>query len=117
MNEYSPLLIRLEVQIFSMYKKVPPWTQLVDYLDKKKYMICDWKEIGKHSSRVPAEMDMVFIPNYRSSFGKELINNNEKKFIGLMLIFGQLDLLKIIAKALDFKSKDIFLGLNDKYFY
>ena len=117
MKDYNPLLIRLEVQIFSMYKNVPPWTELVDFLNKKKYMITDWKEIGKHNSRVPAEMDMVFIPNYRSSFGKDLIINNEKKFTSLMLIFGQLNLLKIIAQELGFKSKDTLLGLNDRYFY
>ena len=70
-----------------MYKSAPGWDKLISYLYDLGYMIVDWKGIGSHATRTPAEMDMVFIPNFNSSFGKKLITANKEKFISLMLIF------------------------------
>ena len=80
-------------------------------------MVCDWRNIGSHATRTPAEMDMIFIPKYTSSAGRDLIKNNEEKFTSLMLIFGQLKLLKIIAKELNFKSLSSIDKFEDKFFF
>ena len=62
-------------------------------------------------------MDMVFIPNYLSDFGKKLILSREKLFISLMLIFGQIKLLQIISEKLNF-SENLELQKNkDKFFH
>tara|TARA_X000001036_G_scaffold377528_1_gene367390 strand:+ start:276 stop:1214 length:939 start_codon:yes stop_codon:yes gene_type:complete len=116
LGEYKPLMIKCEVQIFSMYKKEPSWTEVTDYLYKLGYIVSDWKNIGSHATRTPVEMDMVFIPNFLSDFGKKLILEKEKEFISLMLISGQIKLLKKVSKILDFKNSQFYLKTEDKYF-
>ena len=60
LGNYKPLLIKCETQIFPMYKEVPGWTELLDYLNILNYIIIDWKQIGSSITRTPVEMDMVF---------------------------------------------------------
>ena len=100
LGNYRPLLIKVESHVHSMYKNVPSWNELLDYLYKLNYVVIDWKGIGSHATRVPAEMDMIFIPNFKSESGKKLILKNENEFVSLMLVFGQISLLKIIAKKI-----------------
>ena len=59
------MLIKCEVQIHSMYKNVPDWTQLLNLLYELNYMVIDWKTIGLHATRSPVEADMVFIPDFK----------------------------------------------------
>ena len=117
MKNYKPLVIKLEAHIFSMYKEVPAWSELMDHLNKLGYMVCDWKGIGSHATRIPAEMDIVFIPNIKKEDGINLINRNENKFISLMLMFGYLDLLKIIARELKLKSYENLDNYKDRFFF
>jgi len=117
LGEYKPLLIKIEVQIVPMYKGVPDWSELINYLYKMNYMTTEWTEISSHITRSPTDMDMVFIPNYLSDFGKKLILSREKLFISLMLIFGQIKLLQIISEKLNF-SENLELQKNkDKFFH
>ena len=98
-----------------MYKKVPSWNELVNYLYKLDYILIDLKGIGKHITRIPAEADMIFIPNFETEAGKKIIHDSYKNFISLMLIFGQIKLLKslVLRLKLDFdKIKDF----EDLYF-
>jgi FkbM family methyltransferase len=115
-GSFNPLLIKIESHVHSMYKNVPDWSELLNYLYKLNYIVIDWKGIGSHATRVPAEMDMVFIPNFNKEVGKELIAKNEEKFVSLMLIFGQISLLKIISKKNNFKSFKKIKDLKDFYF-
>ena len=112
---YRPLLIKLEAHIFSMYKDVPNWGELLNHLHKLNYIAIDWKGIGSHATRIPAEIDMIFIPNFKNKEGRDLITANESKFVSLMLIFGQLNLLKLIMKRfnIDFTDLERF---EDLYF-
>jgi FkbM family methyltransferase len=115
LGNYYPLLIKIEAHIFSMYKDVPSWHKLLNYLYELNYVVIDWKDIGGHTTRVPAEMDMILIPNFNNDEGRNLIINSKEKFISLMLIFGQLDLLKLIFKRFDINIKE-FEKFEDLYF-
>ncbi len=106
-GEYRPLLIKIEAHIFSMYKDTPAWTKLVDRLNDLNYVLIDFKQIGKHKTRVPAEMDMLFINNFYNDTGKKKIIDNLEKFKALLLIFGQINTLKLILKKLKIDSTDI----------
>ena len=117
MGGYKPLLIRTEVHINSMYKNVPSWGDLLKFFNDMNYIPCDWKGIGSHSTRIPAEMDMVFIPNFKTNIGKTLIVENEKKFTSLMLIFGQLELLKQIGEDLKLDSIKTISSFEDRFFF
>ncbi len=114
-GHYRPLLIRLEAHIFSMYKGVPSWNKLLDYLYEMNYVLIDWKGIGSHRTRIAAEMDMILIPNFNNNEGKNLILNSTSKFISLMLIFGQINLLKIIMKKFNIENQEIE-KFEDLYF-
>ena len=115
LGNYKPLLIKIEAHIFSMYKDVPSWHKLLNLLYELNYVVVDWKGIGEHNSRVPAEMDMILIPNFDNNHGKSLIINSKEKFISLMLIFGQLNLLKLILKRFNIDMMDLE-KFEDLYF-
>ena len=114
-GNYRPLLIKIETHIFSMYKEVPSWHKLLNYLYELNYVVIDWKDIGEHNTRVPAEMDMILIPNFNNDDGRNLIMNSKEKFISLMLVFGQLNLLKLILKRFDIDNKEL-KKFEDLYF-
>tara|TARA_A100001011_G_scaffold129990_1_gene137023 strand:+ start:3204 stop:4142 length:939 start_codon:yes stop_codon:yes gene_type:complete len=116
LESYRPLIIKCEVQIFPMYKNVPAWTEVTSLLYKLGYIVSDWRKIGSHATRTPVEMDMVFIPNFLTESGKELIIEKEKKFISLMLISGQIKLLKKISKFLNLGHSKFYTKTEDKYF-
>ena len=116
LGEYFPLMMKIEVQIIPMYENVPSWGELVNYLYKINYMTSEWIEIGKHVTRTPAEMDMIFIPNYLTEFGKKIIMSREKEFISLMLIFGHIRLLQNISSKLNFATNSEIQKLKDNFF-
>ena len=116
LGEYFPLMMKIEVQIIPMYENVPSWGELVNYLYKINYMTSEWIEIGKHVTRTPAEMDMIFIPNYLTEFGKRIIMSREKEFISLMLIFGHIRLLQNISSKLSFATNSEIQKLKDNFF-
>ncbi len=115
LGDYRPLLMKIEAHFFSMYENVPSWNQLVSYLYELNYTLIDFKGIGNHSTRIPAEADMIFIPNFNNENGKEIIIKNREKFISLMLIFGQIKLLQIILKKFNI-ADDELMQLEDQYF-
>ena len=116
LGSFRPLLIKCEFQIFPMYKEEPRWTEVADLLYKLGYIVSDWKKIGSHATRAPVEMDMVFIPNFLIDSGKKLILEKEKEFISLMLISGQIKLLKKISKILNLGHSDSYMKTKDRYF-
>ena len=117
LGEYLPLVMKIEAQIIPMYEGVPNWSELINYLYSINYITCEWIEIGKHLTRTPAEMDMIFIPNYLTESGKKIILSREKEFISLMVIFGQIKLLQAISETLNFSKNEELQKLKDKFFY
>ena len=115
-GSYRPLMIKGEAQIFPMYKNIYNWTEISNFLYKLDYIISDWREIGSHATRTPVEMDMVFIPNFLSDSGKKLIIGKEREFISLMLISGQIKLLKKISNILNLSYSEHYAKTKDKYF-
>ena len=115
-GNYFPLLMKIEVQIFTMYKDMPNWTEILNYIYKLDYMLCSWKKIGAHETQSPVEMDMIFVPNFLTEKGKKLILSRENEFAFLMLIFGQVRLLQTISKKLEFKLNSNISKIRDKFF-
>jgi len=116
-GKYLPLLMKIEVQVIPMYENVPNWSELINHLYKMNYMTCEWIEIGNHLTRTPAEMDMIFIPNYLMESGKKIILSREREFISLMLIFGHIKLLQAISLELNFSMNSEVQKIKDKFFY
>lgn len=115
LGNFRPLLIKVEVHLFSMYEDVPSWHKILNLLYELNYVLVDWKTIGDHNTRVPAEMDILLIPNFNNELGRKLILNSKEKFMSLMLVFGQLNLLKIVMKRLEISNNEIE-KFEDLYF-
>ena len=97
-----------------MYKNTPNWLELVNLLYNFNYVLIDWK--GPRKTKSPAsEMDMLFIPNFNNVEGQKAIRDNIKKIMSLLLIFGQINILKLIMKRLKIDSKNID-EIEDLYF-
>ena len=60
-------------------------------------------------------MDMLFIPKFNNVEGRKAIRDNIKKIMSLLLIFGQINILKLIMKRLKIDSKNID-EIEDLYF-
>ena len=58
---------------------------------------------------------MLFIPNFESDEGRNIIMKNKEKFISLLLIFGQINVLKVIMKKLNITNDEVD-KLQDLYF-
>ncbi len=114
-GKYRPLLIKVEAHFFSLYENVPSWHKLNNFLYELNYVLIDLKGIGDHSARVPAEADLIFIPNFCNHYGKEIIAKNKEKFCSLMLIFGQIKLLQTIVNKLNI-NLGRFDKIEDHYF-
>ena len=114
-GNYRPLLIKTEAHFFSMYKNAPSWHKVVNFLYELNYVLIDYKDIGDHNTRITAEADMIFIPNFDNEIGEKLIKSNEEKFMSIMLIFGQIKLLQIIMKKFGINNKELE-QLEDHYF-
>jgi len=114
-GSFRPLFLKIEAHFFSIYKNTPSWHELVNFLYELNYVLIDWKGIGSHSTRIPAEVDMIFIPNFDNDSGKELIKANIEKFTSLMLIFGQLKVLQVILKR--FKISDNKIEQLEDYYF
>ena len=116
LGEYRPLIMKIEVQVFSMYENVPNWSELLNYIYNLNYMTCEWSGIGSHVTRSPVEMDMIFIPNYLSEIGKKIILSRQNEFLSLMLILGQVKFLQIISTELNFTINSEIQSLKDNFF-
>ena len=116
MQNYQPLLIKVQAFIFPLYKNLPNWTKLVDYLYSKNYILISSEDIGHQVTQEPFQKYMIFIPNFTNKSGISSILERENKFIFLLLIFGQIELLKIISKNLNFKFNNEIQKLKDSFF-
>ncbi len=116
LGNFRPLVIKLEVRIFPMYKNEPSWSKLISLIYELGYIVTDWKRIGSSVTRAPVEMDMIFIPNFLTDFGKKLIKTKENQFTSLLLMTGQIELLKKISKIIDLKYSEPYSQIEDRYF-
>ena len=79
------------------------------------YVVIDWRNIGKHVTRVPAELEIILIPNFMNAKGEKLIVENISKFKSLLLILGQINVLKTLLKKFKLEDEEV-KNLKDFYF-
>lgn len=117
LGHYRPMLMRIEVEIVSLYEEMPRWTMLVEYLYQLNYMTCQWDELPSRATQSPVVVDMLFIPNYLNKINQEMLLSRQSEFIALMLMFGQILLLKIISKKLKFELNSKIQLLKEPYYH
>jgi hypothetical protein len=112
-GNFLPLLVRLEVHTVPIYKNAPYWNKITNFMHQLGFIVCKWQRIGSHATRCPVEMDMIFVPNYLTKAGKNIIKKRIDNFISLMLIFGQVKLLQVISFNLIFSNNRKIQELDD----
>jgi len=115
-GNYLPLFINVQVLIYPIYKDVPHWTEMLDYLYKLDYMLCSWNHNDTHTTQTPIISNMCFVPNFLTDKGRQLILSKEKEFIFLMLVTGQIRLLQLISNKLKFALDNEIKKIRDKFF-
>jgi len=115
LGDYRPLLMTIEVQVVRLYQGMACWTELLQHLYQLNYMTCQWNEHDSRVTRSPIEMDMMFVPNYLTEKGKNIILSREPEFVALMLMFGQISLLRLISKKLGFHFDSKLQRLRDPF--
>ena len=116
-GSFRPLMIKATIQVTGQYEGVPFWGETLNLLNKLGYMICSWENAGGHSTHSFIQMHITFIPNYLTETGKKIFENKLDQFIFLLLISGQISLLKIISKQNNFSINNYISNLEDKFFY
>ena len=109
LGKFRPLLIKVEVQIIPLYKNVPSWTELVNLMHQYGYIIINQEQFAiNRFMDFPHIVDMIFIPNFLTTTGREIINTRKKEFIFLMVSVGEIKILQKISSLLNFsEDKDI----------
>ena len=46
-GNYLPLSMYIRVHIFPLYKDIPNWTEMLNYIYKLDYMLCSWEKVGR----------------------------------------------------------------------
>ena len=70
----------LELMYGAMYAGLSPVCINARYKTHElDYVLIDLKGIGGHSTRLPAEADMIFIPNFNNKNGEKMIKENKDK--------------------------------------
>ena len=60
---------------------------------------------------------MIFLPDFSKEEGEKLILSKKAKFISLMLVSGQIELLKKISEIINLDNSEYYENFQDKYFY
>jgi FkbM family methyltransferase len=111
---YRPLAIYTEVQFIPLYKGITNGTELVSYLYDLGY-ICIHQTSSINGSIMMVEADCLFVPNHLSEAGKKIIKGREKEYSSIMLMFGQVRILKIVSEQLNFVDNYLIQKIRDPF--
>ena len=79
--------------------------------DRKRF--CPFSQ--KNSPKIDYK-DLKLLTRFLTEKGKKLILSRENEFCFLMLIFGQVRLLQLISRELEFKLNTSISKIRDKFF-
>jgi len=111
MGNFRPLLIMAEVQYLPMYYDMPNAHEVCFYLIRLGYIPIQMTSIND-KALCPIWGDGLFVPNWTTDRGRKSIRDRESRFVALMIILGQIEILKFIGNKLNFKRKGIFEKLE-----
>lgn len=105
LKDYRPLIIQVEMQYLPVYHDVPNAYQICQYLFERGYI--PFSLTTHHINTLcPIEGDGYFMPSWVAPLGIELIRSREQKYIALMLMFGQTEILKFVNQKIQLKNQN-----------
>ena len=103
-GNYRPLMIMTEVQYLPFYNGVPSTYEVCQYLIELGYIPFTLTS-SLARNLCPTYGDGIFMPSWVEFKGVELIRAREEKYIALMLMFGQIDILKFVNRKIKLKNQ------------
>ncbi len=105
LGDYRPLIIFAELQYLPMYEGCPTAFQVCDHLYGLGYIPAF---LTSHPTRANCTVwgDGLFMPSWVDPRGVNMILAREEKYIALMMMFGQIEVLKFVAEKLQLKNRD-----------
>jgi len=109
-GHYRPLIIMTEVQYLPFYDGVPSTYEVCQYLIDLGYIpFVLTSSLAR--TLCPTYGDGIFMPSWVEPKGVELIRSREEKYIALMLMFGQIEILKFVNKKIKLKNQSFIESL------
>lgn len=111
LGDYQPLIIITEIQYLPMYDDMPNAYKVCQYFFDSGYIPFS---ITSHHARVlcPTWGDGFFMPSWADPRGIDLIRSREEQYIALMLMFGQVEILKFVNNKIELKNKKFIESLK-----
>jgi hypothetical protein len=110
LGEYRPLVITTQFQYLAMWNDIPSAYQVCQYLLDLGYI--PFQLINhEHIALCPTYGFGLFMPSWVIPSGRELILANEEKYIALMLMFGQNNILHFVNQKLELRNKEFVHSL------
>ena len=101
LGEIRPLAMRIQVEFLPNYKDMPNGYELMSYIFNIGYIPFS---IGRNINPLaPSISDAVFMPNWTTEAGRQMIMQREKQYIALMLMYGQVHILKFVSEKIKMK--------------
>lgn len=109
-GNYKPVMIMTEVQYLPFYDGVPSTYEVCQYLINSGYIpFALTSSLAR--TLCPTYGDGIFMPSWVEPKGVELIREREEKYIALMLMFGQIDILKFVNRKIKLKHQSFIESL------
>ena len=99
-----PLFIKCEVMFTPFYEKLKKGYSLISFINDQNYILIDQFD-ERYRNNIPIWCDCLFIPDWNTKFGQEMIKNNFNKFQILCEIYNKDYLFQFIAASL--KKRDV----------
>ena len=110
LENYMPIIIMCELQWLPLWKDVPNANEVMQYLYDLGYIPF---QLNHHCRALcPIIGDGFFMPSWVHPAGKKLIRLREEKYIALMLMFGQIEILKFVNDKIGLENKEFVESLD-----
>ncbi|MDO8662355.1 MAG: FkbM family methyltransferase [Candidatus Omnitrophota bacterium] len=111
LGKYRPLIMQVEIEYLPLYHNMPNAYQVCQYLFELGYIPFT---LTSHNARAlcPIWGDGFFMPSWVDPKGIELIQAREEKYIALMLMFGQLTILKFVNEKIKLRNASFIKSFN-----
>ena len=110
LGNYMPLIIMCEIEWLPLWQDVPNAYEVMQYLYNLGYIPFQFNHQGRNLC--PIIGDGFFMPSWVHPAGKELIRLREEKYIALMLMFGQIEILKFVNNKIGLENKEFVESLG-----
>jgi FkbM family methyltransferase len=106
LGDFRPIIMIIETHFMHLYSGIESAYEMFDYLYRLGYIPA---QIGPNFNGgvPPSVTDVIFMPNWTTIQGREIILGRELEYAALMAVIDQISILKFVANKLNFKNKKI----------